>query len=536
MKINLSFIHIYLIISALLLTSCAQQVPPNGGPKDEIAPKVIGSRPENKTLNFDAKKISIQLDEYIQIKDASQIVISPPMKDKPTISANGKQIEIEFYNNKPKSNTTYTINFGASIADIHEGSSLTNYSYVFSTGEYLDSNSISGVIETALERKVQKDVVVAMYKCSNFTDSTLAKELPGYFAKSNEDGNYKIENLPNDSFYIFCFKDLNSNLKVEPNEPCGFINEKINTALDSGKINLRIYEPHTYKPGTIVESFSKQKSKYQFVTYDLSKIKIEALDTFVKYSTISAGINGIDTLNYFSTIKEDTLSAKFRIITLDSTYVLNIKTKVKAKLPSFKIEFENPKRPTDTLALVSSIPMENIDWNRLTIKRDTLEIKPKSIHNYSPTTWKIVLPNEEGAFFQLSLKDSSCKSILGQYNVALNGTYSPRSEKDFGSVILDLNYSDTEPFLLELVEDKESGKVVYSTIVSKSKLIEIKNLEPSTYKIRFIKDTNKNGKWDRGILKDRILPEQVYYFNNTITVKAYWDIEQSIDLLKILIY
>lgn len=535
MKIKLSFIYIYLIISALLLISCAQQVPPNGGPKDEQAPKVIGSRPENKTLKFDDKKISIQLDEYIQIKDASQIVISPPMKDKPTISANGKQIEIEFYNNKPKPNTTYTINFGSAIADIHEGTSLTNYSYVFSTGEYLDSNAISGIIETALERKVQKDVVVAMYKCSNFTDSTLAKELPDYFAKSNEDGNYKIENLPNDSFYIFCFKDLNSNLKIEPNEPCGFIDEKINSALDNGKINIRIYEPHTYKPGTIVESFSKQKSKYQFVVYDLGKVKIEAIDTFLKYSTITFGINGIDTLNYFSTIMEDTLSARFKVITNDSTYEVKLKTKTKSKLPPFKLEFENPKKPTDTLALVSTIPMETINWDGLSIKRDTLEIKPKSKHKYNQTTWKIVLPNEEGAFYQLSLKDSSIKNILGQYNAALNGTYSTRSEKDFGSIILDINYTEKEPLLLELVEDKESGKVVYSTIVSKSKLIEIKNLEPLIYKIRFIKDNNKNGKWDRGILKERLQPEQVYYFDNTIAVKAYWDIEQSINLSDLII-
>lgn len=534
MKIKPSLKYIYLIISSLLLISCAQQVPPNGGPKDEQAPKVIGSRPENKTLRFDNKRVTVQLDEYIQIKDASQIVISPPMKDKPTISANGKQIEIEFYNNKPKPNTTYTINFGSAIADIHEGTSLTNYSYVFSTGEYLDSNSISGIVETALERKVRKDVVVAIYKCSNFTDSTLSKELPDYFAKSNEDGNYKMENLPNDSFYIFCFEDLNSNLRIEPNEPCGFKNEEINSASYNSKISLRIYNPHTYKPGTIVESFSKQKSKYQFVIYDLSMVKLEPLDTFIRHSTINEGSNGIDTLNYFSSIIEDTLSARFKVIASDSIYEIKLKTKTKSKLPAFVIEFENPKRPTDTLSLISTIPIENIDWDGLSIKRDTLEIKPKSIHKYNQTIWKIVLPNEEGAIYQLSFGDSSIKSILGQYNEALSGTYSIGSEKDFGSILLDINYTDREPLLLQLVEDKENGKVIYSTVILESKKLEIKNLEPLSYKIRFIKDTNKNGKWDRGMLNERILPEEIYYFENPISVKAYWDIEQSINLSNLL--
>jgi hypothetical protein len=263
-------------------------------------------------------------------------------------------------------------------------------------------------------------------------------------------------------------------------------------------------------------------------------VKLEPLDTFIRHSTINEGFNGIDTLNYFSTIIEDTLSARFKVITSDSIYEIKLKTKTKSKLPAFVLGFENPKRPTDTLSLISTIPIENIDWNGLSIKRDTLEIKPKSIHKYNQTTWKIVLPNEEGATYQISFRDSSIKSILGQYNEALSGTYSIGSEKDFGSILLDINYTDREPLLLQLVEDKENGKVIYSTVILESKKLEIKNLEPLSYKIRFIKDTNKNGKWDRGMLNERILPEEIYYFENPISVKAYWDIEQSINLSNLL--
>jgi hypothetical protein len=263
-------------------------------------------------------------------------------------------------------------------------------------------------------------------------------------------------------------------------------------------------------------------------------VKLEPLDTFIRHSTINEGFNGIDTLNYFSSIIEDTLSARFKVIASDSIYEIKLKTKTKSKLPAFVIEFENPKRPTDTLSLISTIPIENIDWDGLSIKRDTLEIKPKSIHKYNQTIWKIVLPNEEGAIYQLSFGDSSIKSILGQYNEALSGTYSIGSEKDFGSILLDINYTDREPLLLQLVEDKENGKVIYSTVILESKKLEIKNLEPLSYKIRFIKDTNKNGKWDRGMLNERILPEEIYYFENPISVKAYWDIEQSINLSNLL--
>ena len=127
---------------SVLLSSCAIQVPPNGGPKDEKAPELLGSKPANKTTSFTADKIIIRTDEYIQIKDPSQILISPLINPKPTISTNGKNIEIEFLLGKPKLNTTYTINFGNSIADIHEGVQMPPFTYVFSTGNYLDSNQI----------------------------------------------------------------------------------------------------------------------------------------------------------------------------------------------------------------------------------------------------------------------------------------------------------------------------------------------------------------------------------------------------------
>ena len=41
--------------------------------------------------------------------------------------------------------------------------------------------------------------------------------------------------------------------------------------------------------------------------------------------------------------------------------------------------------------------------------------------------------------------------------------------------------------------------------------------------MQIIKDANNNGKWDPGVLLQKIQPEKVINYNATITLKAGWD-------------
>jgi hypothetical protein len=49
-------------------------------------------------------------------------------------------------------------------------------------------------------------------------------------------------------------------------------------------------------------------------------------------------------------------------------------------------------------------------------------------------------------------------------------------------------------------------------------------------------DTNKNGIWDTGNYAKKEQAERIYYDKTIITIKAYWDIEQSINLENIIKY
>lgn len=126
--------NLAVISTLLLLFSCASIQTPQGGPKDTTPPKVLSMTPKNQTRNFNAKKIVIEFDEYFNLKDEfKEFSISPDQEKAPELKKRGKRLEINLQDSLEK-NTTYTLNFGKSVADVNEGNVVKNLSYVFFYG------------------------------------------------------------------------------------------------------------------------------------------------------------------------------------------------------------------------------------------------------------------------------------------------------------------------------------------------------------------------------------------------------------------
>lgn len=171
----LSLIFLVTVLFAFL--QCARRGSPTGGPKDEIPPVLIKAEPENLSTEFNNTKISLTFDEYVRLEDIqNQLIVSPPLKYNPQISPQGaasKVIEI-IIKDTLKENTTYTLNFGESIVDNNEGNPNRFLSYVFSTGTYIDSLEVSGVVKDAFNREEDDFISVMLYEIdSTYNDSTV---------------------------------------------------------------------------------------------------------------------------------------------------------------------------------------------------------------------------------------------------------------------------------------------------------------------------------------------------------------------------
>ncbi len=216
-----------LVIFTAICWSCAQQGSPSGGPKDEDPPLVLESDPPNYSTRFEAKKIQITFDEFIVLDNVNQqLVVSPPMEEKPEVRLKGKSLFIEF-TEELKDSTTYTLNFGSAIKDLHEGNKLLNFEYVFSTGNVLDSLSIRGTLKYAWDHTVPKDpITIMLYE--ELRDSVPLTEIPLYVGRSDDSGVFSINNLKADTFKIFALKDGNYNLLFDlPSEEIAFLDSAL---------------------------------------------------------------------------------------------------------------------------------------------------------------------------------------------------------------------------------------------------------------------------------------------------------------------
>ena len=196
-------------VLSFFATGCAQIGAPTGGPRDTIAPVLVKANPANASVNFSAEKITLVFDEFIEIKDfQSNVLISPLPAINPVVSSNLKTITIKLRDSLLP-NTTYAINFGNSIRDINESNAASGFSYIFSTGNSIDTLKLQGKVLMAESGKSDSTLLVLLYK--NTSDTAVQHRKPDYITKLRGDGSFVFEHLPNDNYLVYALKDGDGN-------------------------------------------------------------------------------------------------------------------------------------------------------------------------------------------------------------------------------------------------------------------------------------------------------------------------------------
>ena len=133
-------------------------------------------------------------------------------------------------------NTTYSFNFGQSIADNNEGNAINQFKYVFSTGPYIDSLKLSGRIKDAYEKKVDNFVSVMLYEANDkYKDSVIYKDFPRYVTNTLDSlRTFQFENLKAGKYLLVALKDKSSNNKYNPkDDKIGFVKHFITVPNDT---------------------------------------------------------------------------------------------------------------------------------------------------------------------------------------------------------------------------------------------------------------------------------------------------------------
>ncbi|MBR5664118.1 MAG: Ig-like domain-containing protein, partial [Bacteroidales bacterium] len=222
---------ITVIAIAFLLVGCANVVMPSGGPKDTKSPVVLEASPANNSTGFTGKTIHLTFDEFVTLNNpTNNVLISPPVSKKPTYRTSGKTLIIKF--EEPlQPNTTYSINFGDAIKDLHEGNIFKGYTFNFSTGASIDSLSLKGKVISASALTPMDGMIVGLYSDDNESvtlDSLPYKVKPNYITTTDKQGVFEFSGLADKDYLVFALKDANSNLIYDlPNEEIAFCTDLI---------------------------------------------------------------------------------------------------------------------------------------------------------------------------------------------------------------------------------------------------------------------------------------------------------------------
>lgn len=195
-------------VAAVLLCafSCANPGKPDGGPYDETPPHVVGTIPNEYSVNNAQRRITLLFDEYIRLNNAAEkVVISPPQLEQPEIRSAGKKIYVELHDSLI-ANTTYTIDFSDAIEDNNEGNPMESYAFVFSTGPDIDTLEVSGKVLDASNLEPVKGILVGLH--SNLDDSAFTTKPLEHIGRTDGSGHFVIKGLAPGKYRIYALNDM----------------------------------------------------------------------------------------------------------------------------------------------------------------------------------------------------------------------------------------------------------------------------------------------------------------------------------------
>ncbi len=590
MRRGISYLLVFGILGCVFFnTRCAStQTGPSGGPKDTIPPVLQRITPPNGQLNFQGKRIYLEFNEYVKLKDAAkEVVISPPSLLKPQVRTHGKGVRVQF-NDTLKNNTTYVIDFGLAIQDNNEANQFLPMRYIFSTGSYIDSMQITGRVWDAFTMDPVKGAALMLYH-ENFTDSTVFKRIPDAYARTDEWGYFFAKNIKTTPYHVVAVEDKNNNIRYDPGSekiafldslvtPTAMINPKYDTlppidmkdtaALLARPFQLRFYVYNEESKKQNLSDYTllgKREVRLIFAQKNpqINSFHLNAIDS-TDYVIESSRFR--DTLTFWITAATppDTIRGTINYMKPDSTGQLaptdatlrfrKEKGEEEDKKPPKEKEGEEPEKEYLKPAIGSS-PHELMDkgikcyFATLPTHIDTtkiaLEKKSQDGKQYEkiPFVWKKDQERNRTYYIQtkwvtatdyrLTLLADAFTDVYGLSNDSTVQQISTPNPDKFSNIILNLKNIEGN-YIVQLLSEKKD-KVLRENMLAKDGKLSYDYLQAGKYCIRFIEDTNNNGVWDPGVYLQKQKPERVVFFTLSgdtilLDLPANAEIEQTIEV------
>ncbi len=510
----------------MLISGCAQQSALSGGEKDVTPPgySVETTFPEYGATNFTSNRIEIGFDEFINLKNSGKdVVVTPFLSKQPTYEVRGKKVVVRFLEELDE-NTTYTLNFGNSISDITEGNKIANFSYVFSTGDVLDSLKLSGEVYNAFTKKPVEGTVVGLY--NSLSDSVAIHEKPYYFTTTDARGRFNLQNIKEGEYQLIALNDKNNNLKYDCyTDEIAFLDSAVNIVYDTLK-NIRILnvfkeqqnktwiETKRYKsPGEVHLVLNRAIDSIFVKLLNNSFVDGETEQTFFNEDSVGFWLREMEDKKNLELITniapEDTISLKLRAGKIDS--ILKFKTNISTGLPYY-----------EPIKIIFKTPIDIIDKSSILLMDEDSSIVP---FEFSQSLNEVLFNAKlkEDVNYEMIAYPNAFKGVYGGTNDTIRLYFNLIPPNKYGQLILNYEHEEHTQHVIQLLKNDEILQEVF--IQKRKEKVVFEHLSPGSYKLRAIVDENKNAQWDPGSYSKKDFPEPVYLFEDKIDLKAGWDLD-----------
>jgi len=576
------------LLPMMMPWSCANTTSaPSGGKKDTIPPVIVGINPLPGATGVPCHnaQISITFDEYITVKEAKNIFLSPPLEKAPKYRMRGKTLQI-YFESDLDSNTTYTLDLTGAIADNNEGNMYPGYTLMFSTGERLDSMVVTGTVLDCSTLQPVKGATVMMYK--DLADSAVFLHRPDAAVKTDDWGFFAIRNISDSDYRLYAIvDDAGDNIYDPESDKIAFIDSLIHPSIvvsdtlaellkydmkDTARCMARNSEYELLmfreKPSKqLIVNKKRNSMRSGYMTFMAPDAKIDSIwvrgiepDRLITqfnilHDSLEFWINDrkrlADTLHmWVDYLKTDTLGRLVPFVEHLKIYEEDAKPYARRSTRDLKHEdtlcslrlTANPETVEqygfsfdfgyplvnsgfDEVLLTRTNPRRQVDTMDFTITRDTLNLR-----RYTLT------PSEDlqkGYDYKLIVPHRKFRDINGYYNDSTQVSVTLPNDDKLSKLTLDLS-GVGHKYIVDLLNEKRDN-TLRSYIIEEDCSLDFPYLKAGRYSIRITEDVNKNGFVDTGNLLAHQMPEKVRFYKlrdgtYVINIKEGTELSQKIDI------
>ena len=582
------FLPLILLVCGCLLPlffpSCANTTQaPSGGKKDTIPPYIIDIKPLPGVVGVPLTGASFifTFSEYVTIKTPTNIFLSPPQKRTPKSRLRGRSLIVSF--EEPLlPNTTYTLSFTDAIADANEGNMFAGYTYVFSTGEQIDTMMMTGTVVNCNTLAPVKGATVVLYK--DHRDSAIYQGPPYAATKTDDWGFFVLPYIQDTLYRLYAIKDANNdNLYDSESEQVAFIDSLLRPVMVAGDT---VREMLKYDMLDTVRCLAR-RSEHELKLfrekpsrqYIVKKVRASERSAYLTFHAPGAWIDSLWIRGY----RDDQLISQFNI--LQDSLELWINSR-RAAPDTMRIYVNY--RKTDSLGRlvpdqeIVKLPMtrENRTYSKSTrrdIKHDdttcvyTFKAEPENVEQegfilefrnpiiseqFDSVQFRIINTRQRESRGEFTVEQDSLnlrRYILRpkedlvrgfEYSMKLpyrafrdiNGFYSDSAlvkvslPTDESLSVLELEVSGVDrKIIVELLGEKRD-RVLRTYVTDKDGTLRFPYLKAGRYSIRITEDGNRNSIVDTGSLLEHRQPESVVFLE--LSGSQYINIPASTELVQ----